>query len=71
VAAFRRQGVDGLAGRPVAGRPSKLTTTQEKIVRRWLADNPMDHGFATELWTTPRLVLLIEQGSAFTSIPTA
>ena len=56
-----RHGSDGLAARPVPGRPPKLTVTQEKIVRRWLADNPMEHGFATELWTTPRLALLIEQ----------
>jgi transposase len=61
VAAFRRHGAAGLAARPVPGRPPKLTSTQEKIVRRWLADNPTKHGFATELWTTPRLSLLIEQ----------
>jgi transposase len=61
VAAFRREGAAGLAARPVSGRPPKLTTTQEKIVRRWLADNPLDHGFATELWTAPRLRLLIDE----------
>src|SRR5512135_1071829 len=61
VAAFRSWDAAGLATRPAAGRPPKLTTTQEKIVRRWLADNPTDHGFATELWTAPRLALLIEQ----------
>src|SRR5512147_2828123 len=61
VATFRRQGADGLAARPVPGRPPKLTFTQEKIVRRWLADNPIDHGFATELWTAPRLARLIDQ----------
>jgi len=61
VAAFRCQGAAGLTARPVSGRPPKLTTTQEKIVRHWLADNPMDHGFATELWTASRLSLLIEQ----------
>src|SRR5665213_2657415 len=54
VIAFRREGDSGLAARPVSGRPPKLTTTQEKIVRRWLADSPLDHGFATELWTAPR-----------------
>ena len=61
VASFRRQGADGLAARPVPGRPRKLTTTQEKVALRWLADKPTDHGFATELWTAPRLGLLIEQ----------
>jgi transposase len=61
IAAFRRKGVAGLAARPVTGRPPKLTATQEKIVRRWLADNPTEHGFATELWTAPRLAQLIAQ----------
>ena len=61
VAAFRLRGADGLAARPVPGRPRKLTTTQEKVALRWLADDPTDHGFATELWTAPRLGLLIEQ----------
>src|SRR3954454_17571237 len=61
VAAFEAQGVAGLAARPVSGRPPHLTSTQERIVRRWLADNPTEHGFATELWTAPRLAQLIEQ----------
>jgi transposase len=61
VAASRREGAAGLAARPAPGRPVKLTPTQEKVVRRWLADSPLDHGFATELWTAPRLRLLIAQ----------
>jgi transposase len=61
VAAFRQHGAAGLAAHPVPGRPPKLTPTQEKIVAPWLADNPTEHGFATELWTAPRLVLGIEQ----------
>jgi transposase len=61
VATFRHQGVDGLAAQPVPGRPPKLTSTQEKIVCRWRADNPTEHGVATELWTAPRLTQLIEQ----------
>lgn len=61
VAAFRRHGAAGLAARAVPGRPPKLTATQEKIVLRWLGDNPTEHGFATELWTGPRLAQLIEQ----------
>src|SRR4051794_32854754 len=61
VATFRSQGVDGLVARPVSGRPPKLTLTQEKIVRRWLTDSPMEHGFDTELWTAPRLARLIDE----------
>jgi transposase len=61
VAAFRSQGVAGLAARPAPGRPPKLTAAQQRVVRRWLADSPTEFGFATELWTAPRLGLLIEQ----------
>jgi transposase len=61
LAAFRQDGVAGLAARPASGRPPKLTPAREKIVRRWLLDNPTDHGFPTELWTTGRLALLIEE----------
>jgi transposase len=58
---FRRDGEAGLLARPVPGRPSKLTATQEKIIHRWLGEDPMEHGFATELWTGPRLAQLIRQ----------
>ena len=61
VAAYRQTGDSGLLARPAAGRPPKLTYTQEKIVRRWLADQPTEHGFATDLWTGPRVAHLIRQ----------
>jgi transposase len=61
LASFREEGFEGLSARPVSGRPPKLTTTQEKVVRRWLTENPTTHGFATELWTGPRLAQLIRQ----------
>jgi transposase len=61
VASFREHGRAGLAARPATGRPPKLTAVQEKVVRRWLADDPTEHGFATELWTAARLARLIEQ----------
>src|ERR671911_10473 len=60
-AAFRRRGQPGLAARPAPGRPPKLTPAQQRIVLRWLDDDPADHGFATQLWTAGRLARLIEQ----------
>jgi transposase len=47
--------------RQTPGRPAKLTRTQEKIALRWLADNPTEHGFATELWSAARLAQLMHQ----------
>ena len=61
LAAFRDRGQAGLLARPVAGRPRKLTTTQEKIALRWLTESPMRHGFETELWTAARLAQLIRE----------
>jgi transposase len=61
LADFHRYGEAGLAARPIAGRPPKLTPSQERIVRRWMADNPTDLGFPTELWTTDHLGQLIEE----------
>jgi transposase len=59
--AFRRHGAAGLAAQAVPGRPAKLSITQEKIVRRWLSECPSEHGFATALWSAPRLAQLIRQ----------
>ncbi len=56
---FREHGWDGLAMIATSGRPRKLTSTQEKIVLRWLQDSPTAYGFATELWTSRRLARLI------------
>ena len=61
LAASQQRGAAGSTARSAPGRPPKLSTTQEKIVHRWLVDNPTDYGFATESWTAPRLGLLIEQ----------
>jgi transposase len=51
----------GLVARPAAGRPPKLTHSQEKVIGRWLADKPTEHGFPTDLWTGPRVALMIRQ----------
>lgn len=61
LALSRGGGPKGLSARPTPGRPRKLTTTQEKIVLRWVRDSPLEHGFTTELWTAPRIAHLIEQ----------
>src|SRR3954467_8609855 len=61
VAAYRQEGGPGLRARPAPGRPPKLTTTQEKIVRRWLAEKPTEHGVADELVTGAAPGVLIHQ----------
>jgi transposase len=61
LAAFRDRGDAGLVAKPVPGRPSKLTSNQEKIALRWLTESPTHHGFETELWTATRLGQLIQE----------
>lgn len=61
VATLGRYGPPGLLSRPASGRPPKLTGTQEKIVSRWLYENPRAFGFRSELWTARRVALLIER----------
>jgi transposase len=71
LASYRDQGPDGLKARPVSGRPPKLTVTQEKIALRWPRGGPVEHGFATELWTAPRLARSIEEELAIRFNPRA
>jgi transposase len=58
---FSDKGWPGLTASGRAGRPAKLTPTQEKIVLRWFQESPTDFGFDTELWTCRRLAQLIEE----------
>src|SRR5262245_13222353 len=60
VAAFRQSGAEGLAAKPVPGRPRKLTQAQEAAVLAWLAESPTRYGFANELWTARRVAELIQ-----------
>jgi transposase len=59
--AFQKYGAAGLAAKPHPGRPPKLTPTRERQVLAWLHKNPKSFGFATELWTAPRIAQLIQR----------
>jgi transposase len=61
LAAYETGGRSALHAKSAAGRPPKLDRTQEKVVARWLTENPTDHGFTTDLWTAKRLNQLIRQ----------
>jgi transposase len=56
---YRKDGMKFLKIKASSGRPPYLGRTQEKIVLRWLRDDPRDFGFETGLWTCSRLVKLI------------
>jgi transposase len=50
-----------LAARPASGRPPKLTEVQRERLVGHLLDGPLACGYATELWTCPRIVEVIRR----------
>jgi len=61
VRAYRKGGRAALAARPVPGRPSKLSARQKRGLVAWLLKGATACGFATDLWTCPRIAQMIEQ----------
>jgi len=57
-----RQGGDAaLAARPVPGRPSNLTARQKRGLTAALLKGASAFGYATDLWTCPRIAELIHR----------
>ena len=59
---FNELGVEGLKDKPKTGRKPKISS--EQLV--WLKDlvlneSPTKHGFNTETWTAPLIVIIIEK----------
>lgn len=59
--AWEQSGTDGLASKGKAGRKSKLTPEQTENVIAALLQGPAAQGYKTQLWTLPRVALLIEK----------
>jgi len=57
--AWRREGEPGLKAAGRAGRKPKLTPAQLTQVEEELLRGPLAHGYATILWTLPRIARLI------------
>ena len=56
----KRKGDKALAPKPVPGRPAKLTQRQKKKLLKILAKGAIANGYRTDLWTTARIVEVIE-----------
>ena len=56
---YRRRGAAALRAKPVPGRPPKLTARQRQRLPRLLAQGARAHGYATDLWTTKRVAVVI------------
>lgn len=55
----RTDGPDALAARPYRGRPCKLNARQRRALVARLLKGAVASGFATDLWTCPRIARLI------------
>ena len=58
--ARRAGGDEALRSKPHPGRKPKLDETELQRLEELLLRGPRAHGWATELWTLPRIVQLIE-----------
>jgi len=61
LAAYRRGGAAALSAIPPPGRPSKLNARRRRALVQCLLKGARAFGFATDLWTCPRIAQLIEQ----------
>jgi transposase len=60
-AAYRKRGEAALKAHRVPGRPCRLNAKAQKRLVRLLLKGARAAGFATDLWTCPRVARLIEQ----------
>lgn len=58
-AAYRRRGENGIRARPAPGRPPALDAKAKARLERLLLKGAEAAGFATDLWTCPRVAELI------------
>lgn len=59
--AWKEAGKQALQGAGRAGRLPRLSTQELKVVEAALVEGPQSHGYATELWTLPRVAEVIRK----------
>lgn len=58
---WKKGGIKNLHGEGRAGRKPRLSAKQIKEIDRLLRQGPRHHGFNTELWTLPRMAVVIKK----------
>lgn len=58
-AAYQSHGDAGIAAKPSPGRPARLKPAHKQRLLGWLKRGAQAAGFATDLWTCPRIAKLI------------
>ncbi len=61
LAAYRDRGMDGIARRPVPGRPCKLSPDDREKLARMLLDGATGFGYPSDPWTSPRVADLLRR----------
>lgn len=59
--AVERGGLDAVAAKPHPGKPCRLSARQKQQLVRILIQGPLKSGYATDLWTCPRVAEVIER----------
>jgi transposase len=60
---WRKDGRGGLGRARALGRPSRLSPKQLKRIETALLKGPQSQGYTTELWTLPRVAVVVERVS--------
>jgi transposase len=60
-AAYRKRGAKGIEARPTPGRPPKLDRRQRVRLERLLLKGARKAGYASDLWTCPRIADVIAE----------
>lgn len=58
-AAVKAGGSEALQAKPAPGRPPRLSASQRQRLLRQLLKGAIAHGYATDLWTLPRVAEVI------------
>jgi len=60
-ASLLKDGAEGIRAKPMLGRPSRLGLREKKRLETILLRGARQAGYATDLWTCPRVVQVIER----------
>jgi transposase len=66
---WRKGGRGRLGQTPPLGRPSRLSPMQLKRIEEALLKGPQSQGYSTELWTLPRVAVVVERVSGVSYHP--
>ena len=58
---YETGGLDALKSKPHPGRTPALSASQREELEEELLRGPLAHGFPTELWTCPRIAVVIRR----------